>query len=221
MREAVSADVASGGGGRDFSPVREFIFALDSRLRDRHSVFEYTSHPLCILRAQLARLDRDVCLSDGTRGHQGEGIVELHLWNEQVPQMPKEGASIGWARKMHAAMIVSMRELACFLAQRPELDQVLLLRAQTAFGSRRRSLQSARIMHGYGFEPVAGAAPATMTQRAHRAAENVLITLIALAQNPHSLRGDTFRRDRTRLYMSRRDLDRRYLRTDSANEPTG
>jgi hypothetical protein len=46
----------------------ELIFALDSWLRRREGVFEYSHKPDCIFRAQLSRLSSDVLLSDGTFG---------------------------------------------------------------------------------------------------------------------------------------------------------
>jgi len=49
----------------------------------------------------VGRLERPLVLADGTCGRAGERFVDLHLWNEHIPAMPKEGASIAWARQMH------------------------------------------------------------------------------------------------------------------------
>jgi hypothetical protein len=61
----------------------EFIFALDSQLRRREGVFEYSHKPDCIFRAQFSRLSSDVLLSDGTFGRLGDRVIDLHFWNEQ------------------------------------------------------------------------------------------------------------------------------------------
>src|SRR5262245_8140427 len=54
------------GADRHTRPLwAEFIFALDSWLRRREGVFEYSHKPDCILRLQLSRLSSDVLLSDG------------------------------------------------------------------------------------------------------------------------------------------------------------
>jgi hypothetical protein len=74
--------------------LEQLIFGLDRLLRRCHSIIEYTSDPNCILRIKLGRLDEDIVLPDGTRGRAGIRIVDLHLWNEQIPRMPKQGASI-------------------------------------------------------------------------------------------------------------------------------
>jgi hypothetical protein len=75
----------------------QLIFGLDGILRRCHSIIEFTSDPNCILRIKLGRLDEDIVLSDSTRVHARARIVDLHLWNEQIPRMPKHGASIAWA----------------------------------------------------------------------------------------------------------------------------
>ena len=69
----------------------EFIFALDTWLRRREGVFEYSHKPDCILRAQLGRLTTDVLLSDGTFGRSGDRVIDLHFWNEQIPVKPVAG----------------------------------------------------------------------------------------------------------------------------------
>jgi hypothetical protein len=63
----------------------EFVFAVDSWLQWREGVFEYSHQPDCIFRAQLSRLSSDVLLSDGTFGRPGDRVIDLHLWNEQIP----------------------------------------------------------------------------------------------------------------------------------------
>ena len=63
----------------------EFIFALDSQLRRREGVFEYSHKPDCIFRAQFSRLSSDVLLSDGTFGRPGDRVIDLHFWNDKLP----------------------------------------------------------------------------------------------------------------------------------------
>ena len=63
----------------------KLIFALDRRLQRRGGVFEYSDKSDCIFRVQLSRLSSDVLLSDGTFGHVGDRVIDLHFWNEQIP----------------------------------------------------------------------------------------------------------------------------------------
>jgi hypothetical protein len=186
------------------------MLAIDRRLRDWNAVIEYTSDPRCILRIRVGRLDQIVSLEDGTTGRVGDRMIDLHLWNEHIPLIPRHGASVSWARQWQQCMDVSFRELACFLVRRPDLDDISVLRAITAFGARERSAGNILLMQRYGFEPTADAKPATMSERSRRLADNVLMTLMVLAHNPAALRSDTFVRGRTLLFMSRRILEARY-----------
>ena len=65
-------------------------------------------------------------------------------------------------------------------------------------------------MARYGFEAVAEPERLTLGERLHRFGENILISLIVLAQNAAALRADTLRRARLPIYLSRHALERRF-----------
>src|SRR4029453_5314934 len=171
---------------------------------------EYTHDPACILRIKLGRLDQDFALSDGTVGHAGARFIDLHLWNEQIPAMPKEGASIAWARQMHVCFQQSLRQLARYLTDRPDLADVSVVRCTLMFAGPERDGQMARLLGRYGFELAPPATTVTSAERARRLGENILISLIVLARNKVALGRDTRRRGRTRVFMSRKLLEQRY-----------
>jgi len=195
---------------RRHSRLERVIFGIDGALRRWQSVVEFTSDPSCILRIRVGRLDRDIALADGTCGRAGERFVDLHLWNEQVPAMPREGASIAWARQMHACFQQSLAQLARYLAERGDLNDIHVVRCTLMFAGPERDGQMARLLGRYGFELVPASHPQGLRERTRRFGENVLISLIVLAHNAASLRGDTLRRGRTRVFMSRRLLEQRY-----------
>jgi hypothetical protein len=204
--------VGSAVGGERHFWLERLIFGLDGVLRRWQSVIEYTHDPTCILRIKFGRLDQDVVLSDGTTGHAGERFIDLHLWNEQVPAMPKEGASIAWAREMSLCFQHSLRQLARYLAARSDLDDISLVRCTMEFAGRERNDQMVRLIRRYGFEFVPPAATVTLGERARRLSENIFTSLIVLARNQAALRRDTLRRGRTRVFMSRKVLEQRYGR---------
>jgi hypothetical protein len=179
-------------------------------LRRCHSIIEYTSDPNCILRIKLGRLDEDIVLSDGTRARAGTRIVDLHLWNEQIPRMPEQGASIAWALQMNACFRFSLEQLARYLARRPDLDDVALIRCNMAFGGPERNAQMVRLISRYGFELVPAATAVTLAERARRCGENILISLMVVARNAAALRRDTLSRGRTQVFLSRQALEQRY-----------
>ena len=198
----------------------QIVFGVNSVLRRRSCVFEYSCDPQCILRISVSHLERDVVLRDGTRGLAGDPIIDLHLWNEQVPAMPQQGASIGWARQMHLCFSRSLAELAQYLAIRREHNDISILRANLALAGPEETERMARLISRYGFEPMARSAPVIGKERAHQFGENVLISLMVLAHNAAALRRDTLRRARLQALLSRRRLEQRYgscvSRTDSS-----
>jgi hypothetical protein len=196
--------------GRRHALLERIVFAIDAALRRWNSVVEFTTDPTCILRIRVDRLERALVLSDGTSAGAGERFVDLHLWNEHIPAMPKEGASIAWARQMHLSFRQSLQQLVRYLATRPDLDDIAVVRCTLLFAAPERDDQMARLLGRYGFELVPGESALTLSERARRFGENIQISLIVLVHNAAALRRDTLRRGRTRVFMSRRALEQRY-----------
>jgi hypothetical protein len=193
--------------GRSRPWLGAIIAPLDRYLRARQGVQEYSRSPTCILRIQLVSSSADVRLLDGTQLHCGERLLDLHLWNEHVPAIAKHGPTLGWARQMNRCFAESLRELVTYLARRPELDDVRMIRANISLGAASRCDQIARIVARYGFERVATPQPRKLAERMHRLGENILVSLLVLAANSAALKADTLRRDRTLTYLSRRRLE--------------
>ena len=196
--------------GRRRAVLERIVFGTDAALRRWNSVVEFTTDPACILRIRLDRLERPLVLADGTCARAGERFVDLHLWNEQIPPMPKEGASIAWARHMHVCFLRSLQQLVRYLAARPDLDDIAIVRCTLMFASCERDEQMVRLLGRYGFELVPGAGALTFSEGARRFGENIQISLIVLLRNASALRRDTLRRGRTRVFISRRALEQRY-----------
>lgn len=192
------------------------LYALDVRLRRRHQVIEYSSHPSCIFRLEFARSSRTCVLSDGTCLRRGERIARLHFWNEQIPPLPHDGATIGWARRMRQGIAVSLRELAHYLSSRPELNDIAVIGGDIPSGTPAQSIQLVRIMAYYGFETIAEPGHLSMAERVHRIGENILISLFVIARNANALRPDTLKRVRLPTYLSRCTLRQRF---GSKHEP--
>jgi len=188
----------------------EVLSALDVRLRRRQAVFEYTRNSACVFRLDIASSSRSLALRDGTRVNAGQRIGRLHFWNEQIPPMPINGATIGWARQMQRAIDISLRELARYLASRPELADLAAICGEAPSGTRAQSEQLGRIMARYGFEAFAEPAHLPIGRQLHRFGENIFISLIVFANNPSALRSDTLWRVRLPLYLSRRELEREF-----------
>lgn len=184
------------------------LFAFDVRQRRRQAVFEYSRNPACIFRLDICRARRLLTLRDGTRVGVGERVARLHFWNEHVPLLPADGATIGWARRMQRAIAISLRELARYLAEQPDLVDIAVICGDVPSATKSQSGQLARIMAYYGFETIAEPEYLSLGERLHRLGENILISLIVLAHNAGALRADTLLRVRVPIYLSRRMLER-------------
>lgn len=188
----------------------ELLFAFDKRLRRRLAVFEYTQDPSCIFRLEIARSRRSLALRDGSRVYPGQRIARLHFWNEHVPPVPRHGASIAWARRMQRAIADALRELARYLASRPDLGDIAAICADASTATRTQSGQLARIMAYYGFEAIIERERLPIGERLRRFGENILFSLIVFAQNSAALRPDTLKRVRLPIFLSRRTLEQRF-----------
>jgi hypothetical protein len=188
----------------------EAVSALDARLRRRQAVFEYTRNPACVFRLDVNYTRRSLALRDGTRVRPGERIGRLHFWNEQIPPMPADGPTLGWARHMQRAIATSLHELACYLSSRPDLGDVAVISGDAPSVTKTQCEQLARIMARYGFEAVTEPERLPLGERLHRFGENVLISLIVLAHNAGALRADTLARVRLPIYLSRRTLEKEF-----------
>jgi hypothetical protein len=195
------------------------LSAFDVRQRRRQAVFEYSHNPACIFRLDISRARRLLVLRDGTHVDAGGRVARLHFWNEQIPQLAEDGATIAWARRMQRAIAISLDELARYLAEQPDLADVAIVCADVPSATRSQSGQLARIMAHYGFETIREPERLPFGERLHRLGENILISLIVLAHNAGALRPDTLSRVRVPIYLSRRVLERDFAGwTDRCSE---
>lgn len=182
------------------------IFALDRRLQRRGGVFEYSDKSDCIFRVQLSRLSGDVLLSDGTVGHVGDRVIDLHFWNEQIPVPPMAGYSLAWGCAFNRSIEESLRGLAEFLMRKPGLSDIRIIRANT-------NLEPLdRIAARHGFEAIRDPIKRSTWERVRQFGENILFFLLALACNPRGARLKNFSRRRQLLYLSRRVCDSKQLK---------
>ncbi|MGA8613361.1 MAG: hypothetical protein WB760_17000 [Xanthobacteraceae bacterium] len=149
-------------------------------------------------------------MRDGTRLQPGDRVAQLHLWNEHIPPVPRNGTTIRWAHGIQQNIATSLRELAHYLASRPDLHDVNVICADVPSGTRGQSQQVARIMGYIGFEVFTAHEPLSVGERIHRFGENILISLTVLAQNAAALRLDTLSRVRVPIYLSRRTLNEKF-----------
>jgi hypothetical protein len=145
-------------------------------------------------------LSGDVLLADGTAGHAGDRVIEIHFWNEQIPVKPDAGSSLAWGCRFNRSIAKSLGELAQYLKSKPEFSDITIIRAKINLD------MLVPIAERYGFETGCAPAQPSAWDRLHQFGENILHWLLALACNPGGGRPDTFWRHRRVRYLSRRVL---------------
>jgi len=179
----------------------KLIFAIDGCLQRQTGVFEYSDAPDCIFRAQLNRLSGNILLADGTRGHPGDRIIDLHFWNEQIPVQGAGLSSLAWGCRFNRGFAKSLRMLAEFLENTAELADVTIVRAEI-------NLEMLdRIAERHGFESIGNFAAPPIAKRVHEFGENILFWMLEMACNCNGARPKQFWRHRKLFYLSRRTLD--------------
>lgn len=192
------------------------INRLDRSLRARQGIVEYTNSPHCIFRMEVARSEDQIVLADRTTVRNADRIIVLHLWNEHIPHLPPGGPTLGWGRRLSRALECSLRELESYLASRPDLDDIVAIRAEMALAAKERNDEAIALATRYGFEPIE-VAKMPLSKRLHRFGENILIAMLVLAHNPASFRIDTLRRSCTPIVLSRATLRSRFAANDESS----
>jgi hypothetical protein len=183
---------------------------VDGVLRRCLGVFEFSDDPPCILRLSIGRCSRDVTLVDGTHLRRGERIGELHLWNERVPAVPREGPDLAWAWQFQRGLQRSFCALAAYVCQEPSLADVRAFRGVNSFGSKYASVHMAGIAERWGLELVV-VRPRGLWGHLRHLVESAYAVALIWAYNPNGLRGlDLVRLRRDELWISRRALMDRY-----------
>ncbi|MDH7486759.1 MAG: hypothetical protein QHJ81_10850 [Anaerolineae bacterium] len=189
---------------------RGAIRCLDLWVRRGYGVYEFSSHPDCILRLAWGRSRGEMVLSDGTFIAAGERIGELHLWNERLPPMPPEGPDLRWAVAMHRGMVRSLRLLAAYVENDPAWAGIRAWRGETALNPRGEARSDLQFLEGLGLE-LAPAEPAGPLKRFTDFWENLYSWWLIWTFNPASLRSKRFwRLERRQVWISRATLLRRY-----------
>jgi hypothetical protein len=81
---------------------------------------------------------------------------------------------------MHLSFQHFLQQLVRYLATRPDLADIAVVRCTLMFASPARDEQMARLLGRYGFELVPGASALTLSEHARRFGENIQISLVVL-----------------------------------------
>jgi hypothetical protein len=183
---------------------------LDAHLRRKQGIFEFCQDPRCLMRVSLEPAEMDLEFADGTRVSAGEPVGIVHLWNEHLLTVPRDGADLRWASAMRQLMQYTLLELASAAQTDPRLRRAKAFGGTAVFSSRGGPSQVAKMASRFGFEWITDHRKPSVLRRIHDFFQNFLVLGLQWAFNPAGLRGKGFLRPREPLYMSREALLERY-----------
>jgi hypothetical protein len=182
-------------------PVPRAVSRFDRILQRRAAVYQFAGPPDCVLRAARGRSRRDLLLSDGTAVRRGDPILELHLWNEHLPRIPRGGPTLAWAMLVRRRFDRSFQALAWHVAH--DAAEVRAVSARCAFVTSCGRDQLARLAADYALDLFDDAPEPGRLQRFQDFLENVYNLGLILSFNPAARLGDALRRERFQLWISR------------------
>ena len=122
--------IASSAGS---NALRRAISRIDGGLSYCCGVKPFSRDGRCLLRYAAISSPGDYRLSDGTVLKAGDLVIDLHLWNEHIPPVPKAGPDLAWARLVSQWMKHSLVLLAEAVRTDPALRGAKAIRARTNF----------------------------------------------------------------------------------------
>lgn len=192
--------------------LRRAISGIDGYLSYCCGVKPFSRDERCLLRYAATSSPGVIRLSDGTVLAPGDLVIDLHLWNEHIPPVPKQGPDLAWARLVAQWMKHSVALLAEAVETHPELCGAKAVRAKTNFvGWGGHSESMSRLIERFGFEDVDEGA-SSIPERVHDAFENILIGALTWTHNPEALRCTKLIRQRRPVWMSVERLCDRHRR---------
>ncbi|MGA7324418.1 MAG: hypothetical protein WBX25_08045 [Rhodomicrobium sp.] len=208
MVDAVNAH-SGGPSNRLQSLLASAVFGVDRYLQRREGVFCFTSDTHCIFRIKIASLGAEVILDNEITLSAGMEIVELHIWNEQVPTLRDHVSPVAWGLSIRRAFPHSLKLLSGYLAERADFARIGAIGGNVALFTAEDTKQHLRTCGRLGFVR-SRTGWGGETGEARRLGENILIALMILALNPGSCNFSSLRRNRVPIFMTRAELDRRY-----------
>lgn len=121
-------------------------------------------------------------LPDGTEVRQGDGVVELHFWNENLATLNCRKSTFGWGVRFRSGMRIDLQPLANYANQELSADTAKTFYARLVFPVGGRFHASARVAADYGFTLLQPTR--TLPRKVHDFFETILIHALCWTFNP-------------------------------------
>jgi hypothetical protein len=181
------------------------VISFDHWLCRRQGMVEFSDSPSCMLRVARGVAGADITLSDGVTVAKGDPILELHFWNERIPQASTT-RGLGWGGQFGRRLLRSFGELAVAIERDPRLGDAVAVRGRLSFAGARNRDEMRRFGHWFALETPIQARRPSLAGRLYDVGEDIWQLALSYAYNPGCLRERQVTRVRDELWMSKATL---------------
>jgi hypothetical protein len=199
--------------------MRGLVCGLDAWVRRSQGFVEFSDNPTCMLRVAPCTAETELRLSDGVVVARGAPILDLHFWNERLPQAA-DSHGLGWGRRFGHQLLRSLGDLAVALERDPRLADAVAIRGRLAFAGVRNREENRRFGGWFGMEMAEEEGPIPLVQRLHDAGEDLWLLALTYTFNPGSLHRRAVIRRRDDLWISRERMISRHGAEEKSAEPS-
>lgn len=187
--------------------LKKLIPKIDAWLRRRQDIFEFCEDRDCIFRLSITTAaEMPTVIHAGLPAE--ARVVELHLWNENMPKLPASGPDLAYAKRLRRATVSSLKNIAAYIQREPDMQDIKMLIGVTFLFHPGGATGAERFITGLGFSCTPYDA---YMGRVHRFWENIYIGLIMWVFNKATLRARRVQSmPRTMIWMTRNELLGRY-----------
>lgn len=189
--------------------MQRLIRSFDACLRRAFGIFELGDNPDGLLRVRLIPAPHEISLPGG-RVAAGAPVLELHVWNEHVPQIGAQGPDLAWAVETRRLLISSLCHIAWHLGYDARFGPVQAVGGVTILAAPFGGMGSGALFNRLGFTIFPCHSP---LGRFGEFWANLYLWTLIWAYNKGSLRRRHFwGLQRNEIWMSAEDFLSRYDR---------
>jgi YkoP domain len=187
--------------------LRNIIRNFDAFICRLNGVHTFSDDIDCIIRIQLTEAPHAVSFQE-LKVAQGDPILMYHLWNERLPRLPPEGASLAWSARLLQLFKKSLHLVAQYIQETPNLPDIHALAGVTVLLPTDRGEGTTNLMERLGFTTIPYQSP---LGRFGEFWENFYTWGLMWTYSPVSLRGHSLLKlKRKECWMNIQNFLKRY-----------
>ena len=103
----------------------KLVSNIDASMRRRQGIFEFCEDEDCIFRLKVTTAGEAPALVDAGLPADAR-VLELHFWNERLPELPLGGPDLAWANRARRATVSSLKKIAAYIQSEPDLQDITM-----------------------------------------------------------------------------------------------